>query len=116
MIGLEPLGEAATPEGFALRLSGAARTGAAPLVVRAGERVYGVFRVAAETDAERLVAEVDTDEQWHLAAVVGSPDDIGVVATWLADGGLEHALPGLASATGGTARVRWLEPQGRDDG
>jgi len=115
VVGLEPLGEAATPDGFSLSLAGATRGRGDPVIVRAGERIYGVFGVAADDDAQRVTAQVATDQRWHLAAVVGSPDDVPVVAAWLARGGLEETLHGLAGAAGGSAQVHWSEPRRRED-
>ncbi len=115
VVGLEPLGEAATPDGFSLSLGGASRGEGDPVIVRAGERIYGVFRVAVDEDAQQVTAHVATDKLWHLAAVVGSPDDLPVVAAWLGRGGLEETLPGLAGAAGGSAQVRWSEPRRTED-
>lgn len=114
VVGLEPLGEAATPDGFSLSLAGATRAGGDPIIVRAGERIYGVFGVEALDDAEQVTTDVATDELWHLAAVVGSPDNASVVAAWLGHGGLEETLHGLAAAAGGTAQVHWSEPRRRE--
>ncbi len=109
VVGLSPTTADADVNGFAMTLDGAVRDDVDPTVVNVGDRVYGLFAITADSEADAVVADVRTDERWGLAGVLGSVEDPGATADWILAGGLTR-LRGLVTAPGGRAVARWNEP------
>ncbi|HYP24904.1 MAG TPA: DUF6603 domain-containing protein, partial [Actinomycetota bacterium] len=110
VLGLSPTTDDVDPEAFAMTLERATRDESDPVVLRVGDRLYGLFGVTPDEDAGTLVAAVRTDARWELAGVLGTEDDPRTAADWIRSGGLTR-LAGLVTTPAGSARVRWREPE-----